>query len=277
MKRLLAALSIALITASGDARADSILNNGGGSSVTPTPISQGLRQVASCEQDIGTGPGTWIATGGWVNTAPCTNAVFSAATGTVSFMFNPFGAVYTAPASSAPGTIVGLLATPTNSRVHSSQRWEAIATIYMDASPTNEIVWVGFTQNSNLTGHQPPTGPAAQNIRYIALGCSSTVNGGRWLFASSDQTNESGVDTGVACTQGVAYIIDIQCLDGSGVGAAGKPSTCSAGVNGVYVQKATNLPSSLSDGVAGFTATMQNTAIAQPSLGVGAFTLYTSF
>jgi hypothetical protein len=111
--------------------------------------------------------------------------------------------------------------------------------IYPYSSITSQRYWValdhpGGTSLSASNGHVPPLSSAAWTTPYIGVGYDSATNGGRWVFSSSDGTNETGIDTGVSLASNTGYTIDLDCTN--------YPMSCKVGINGTYVTKTLNLP-----------------------------------
>jgi hypothetical protein len=129
-------------------------------------------------------------------------------------------------------------------------------------------LWIGGC-NDGATGwtgqHAPPLTTAAFTAKYLNIGYRASVNGGRWVCASGDGTNESGVDIGgTAVTAGTVYGFDVDCRN--------LPTSCRCGVssNGggtwTYVTKSTNLNLTMTCGGPGAMITNLTAGVARSFL-----------
>ena len=164
--------------------------------------------------------------------APSVSGTATAGTSTVSDFINYSG--------TAIEGVTGDTSFNTDTRTEYLPKYEA--RIYVDPTAISTVnYWVALSSNS-IASNTPPTSSTSATGSYGGIGYLSTVNSGKWVCASGDGTNQTGVNTGVTVTIGHYYdmIIDLSV---SGT------LTCSISDNGgafVSVSKNTNMPAATS-------------------------------
>lgn len=207
------------------------MENGGGGSTTGV----GFKMCRSSSFQHGTT--SWLQYGNYAQTPTGTPSQVAPASSGPGNAGRRDYILYTG--ASGAGNKAGIVTAGSTEAV-AGGNFRALYTVFTDTSLTNTRIWVAMDGAglSGSNGHVPPTAQVSFATYYIGFGCDQAVNGGRWVAASGNATNEDGADTGVSCAPSTFYLLDIDCSNYS--------TSCSMGVNGTYITKTTNLPAATS-------------------------------
>lgn len=143
---------------------------------------------------------------------------------------------YAAPNSAGP-RVGGIYSNTVND---TTARWQPELSLHMmtGTGTANLRFFTGVTSNRAIAGRAHTTTPAASTIRSFGIGWEDGVASTNWLCCSSDNTNYSCKDMGVAVQTSREYVLESKLIDN------GTKLICTVtGDTVTRVEKTDNLPS----------------------------------